>query len=90
MGSLSARPQAVVPALGQLIHHTEEDVCRDACWALSYVTDGQTPDHIESVVTSPGVCARLVELVSHHNGKVTRAGLPHSEPYSQAPSGLLP
>lgn len=50
-----------LPALQQLIHSTDEEVLTDACWALSYLSDG-TNDKIQAVIDS-GVCPRLVELL---------------------------
>ncbi len=35
----------------------------DACWALSYVSDGSN-DKIQAVIEA-GVCQRLVELLIH-------------------------
>lgn len=50
-----------LPALQRLIHSNDEEVLTDACWALSYLSDG-TNDKIQAVIDS-GVCPRLVELL---------------------------
>ncbi|KAI7733487.1 hypothetical protein M8C21_033727 [Ambrosia artemisiifolia] len=52
-----------LPALQQLIHSNDEEVLTDACWALSYLSDG-TNDKIQAVIES-NVCPRLVELLNH-------------------------
>ncbi|KAL2231279.1 UNVERIFIED_CONTAM: Importin subunit alpha [Sesamum indicum] len=52
-----------LPILQQLIHSSDEEVLTDACWALSYLSDG-TNDKIQAVIDS-GVCPRLVELLLH-------------------------
>ncbi|KAL5700334.1 Importin subunit alpha-4 [Ranunculus cassubicifolius] len=52
-----------LPALQHLIHSTDEEVLTDACWALSYLSDG-TNDKIQAVIEA-GVCQRLVELLLH-------------------------
>ncbi|XP_009612538.1 importin subunit alpha-2 [Nicotiana tabacum] len=57
-----------LPALQQLIHSTDEEVLTDACWALSYLSDG-TNDKIQAVIDS-GVCPRLVELLGHPSPSV--------------------
>nr|GME20009.1 importin subunit alpha-2-like [Ipomoea batatas] len=57
-----------LPALQQLIHSTDEEVVTDACWALSYLSDG-THDKIQAVIDS-GVCSRLVELLQHPSSSV--------------------
>lgn len=50
-----------LPALARLIHSNDEEVLTDACWALSYLSDG-TNDKIQAVIEA-GVCGRLVELL---------------------------
>eukprot|EP00246_Nothoceros_aenigmaticus_P011577 TRINITY_DN3207_c0_g1_i1.p1 TRINITY_DN3207_c0_g1~~TRINITY_DN3207_c0_g1_i1.p1 ORF type:complete len:565 (-),score=109.96 TRINITY_DN3207_c0_g1_i1:1144-2643(-) len=52
-----------LPALEKLIHSNDEEVLTDACWALSYLSDG-TNDKIQAVIDA-GVCRRLVELLMH-------------------------
>ncbi|PSS18969.1 Importin subunit alpha-4 like [Actinidia chinensis var. chinensis] len=58
--------EQVKPALlvlQQLIHLNDEEVLTDACWALSYLSDGPN-DKIQAVIEA-GVCPRLVELLLH-------------------------
>jgi importin subunit alpha-1 len=50
-----------LPALERLIHSNDEEVLTDACWALSYLSDG-TNDKIQAVIEA-GVCRRLVDLL---------------------------
>lgn len=50
-----------LPALERLIHSNDEEVLTDACWALSYLSDG-TNDKIQTVIEA-GVVPRLVELL---------------------------
>ncbi|MQL80811.1 hypothetical protein Taro_013259 [Colocasia esculenta] len=57
-----------LPALERLIHTTDEEVLTDACWALSYLSDG-TNDKIQTVIEA-GVCPRLVELLLHSSPSV--------------------
>ncbi|RZC89696.1 hypothetical protein C5167_035690 [Papaver somniferum] len=52
-----------LPALERLINSTDEEVLTDACWALSYLSDG-TNDKIQAVI-EVGACRRLVELLLH-------------------------
>ncbi|GAU11450.1 hypothetical protein TSUD_344410 [Trifolium subterraneum] len=57
-----------LPALAQLIHSNDEEVLTDACWALSYLSDGAN-DKIQGVIDA-GVCSRLVELLLHPSPSV--------------------
>lgn len=50
-----------LPILRQLIYLNDEEVLTDACWALSYLSDGPN-DKIQAVIEA-GVCPRLVELL---------------------------
>lgn len=52
-----------LPALKHLIHSNDEEVLTDACWALSYLSDG-TNDKIQSVIEAE-VVPRLVELLMY-------------------------
>lgn len=55
-----------LPSLARLIHSTDEEVLTDACWALSYLSDG-TNDKIQEVIQA-GVVRRLVELLLYAGG----------------------
>ncbi|KAJ8766859.1 hypothetical protein K2173_009192 [Erythroxylum novogranatense] len=57
-----------LPALERLVHSSDEEVLTDACWALSYLSDG-TNDKIQAVIEA-GVCPRLVELLFHPSPSV--------------------
>ncbi len=65
--------QAALPSLARLIYHADDEVIVDACWALSYISDGPN-DHIQAVLDS-GVCRRLVELLSSQNPSVITPAL---------------
>ncbi|KAL8139160.1 hypothetical protein V2J09_005161 [Rumex salicifolius] len=57
-----------LPALQRLIHSTDDEILTDACWALSYLSDG-TNDKIEAVIEA-SVCPRLVEMLLHPSPSV--------------------
>lgn len=68
--------EMVRPALGTLAHliyFDDEEVLTDACWALSYLSDGSN-DKIKAVVES-GVVKRLVELLLHQSVSVQTPSL---------------
>jgi len=62
-----------LPTLARLIYSTDEEVLTDACWALSYLSDGSN-DKIQSVIEA-GVCRRLVELLLHTSFSVQTPAL---------------
>ncbi|KAF4674901.1 Importin alpha subunit (Karyopherin alpha subunit) (Serine-rich RNA polymerase I suppressor protein) [Perkinsus olseni] len=68
--------EAVAPALpllSQLINSNDVEVITDACWALSYVTDGPS-ERIQAVLDT-GACPRLVELLKHDSPLVQTPAL---------------
>lgn len=65
--------QPALQVLAHLIKMTDDDVIVDACWALSYISDG-TPEKITAII-SAGVCPRLVELLGHKNESIQTPAL---------------
>uniref|UniRef100_A0A8C5DHF4 Importin subunit alpha n=1 Tax=Gouania willdenowi TaxID=441366 RepID=A0A8C5DHF4_GOUWI len=55
----------MLPALIQLLHLVDKDILSDACWAISYLSDGDN-DRID-VVVKTGIVPRLVELLNHED-----------------------
>jgi importin subunit alpha-6/7 len=53
--------RSALPALKCLVFSKDEVVLTEACWALSYLSDG-TSDNIQAVIEA-GVCGRLVQLL---------------------------
>lgn len=62
-----------LPTLARLIYSTDEEVLTDACWALSYLSDGSN-DKIQAVIEA-GVCRRMVELLLHTSYSVQTPAL---------------
>ncbi|CAD7962446.1 unnamed protein product [Amoebophrya sp. A25] len=60
--------EAVQPCLAvlqTLIYHQDLEVVIDACWALSYFSDGdRAAERIDAIINA-GVCRRACELLSH-------------------------
>ncbi|ETV84452.1 hypothetical protein, variant [Aphanomyces astaci] len=59
--------------LAQLIFSQDEEVLTDACWALSYLSDGGN-EKIQAVIEA-GVCKRLIELLMHPSPSVQTPAL---------------
>eukprot|EP01112_Ceratiomyxa_fruticulosa_P007110 TRINITY_DN1836_c0_g1_i1.p1 TRINITY_DN1836_c0_g1~~TRINITY_DN1836_c0_g1_i1.p1 ORF type:complete len:535 (-),score=129.63 TRINITY_DN1836_c0_g1_i1:424-2028(-) len=59
--------------LARLIYSSDEEVLTDACWALSYLSDGSN-DKIQAVIEA-GVCRRMVELLMHTSFSVQTPAL---------------
>jgi len=62
-----------LPTLARLIYSADEEVLTDACWALSYLSDGSN-DKIQAVIEA-GVARRLVELLMHNSFSVQTPAL---------------
>ncbi|KAK4685657.1 importin subunit alpha-6/7, partial [Tremellales sp. Uapishka_1] len=68
--------ELIAPALNvltKLIYSLDDEVLIDACWAISYLSDG-TNDKIQAVIES-GVCRRLVDLLMHQSTAVQTPAL---------------
>uniref|UniRef100_A0A8C5DGE0 Importin subunit alpha-5-like n=1 Tax=Gouania willdenowi TaxID=441366 RepID=A0A8C5DGE0_GOUWI len=63
----------MLPALIQLLHLVDKDILSDACWAISYLSDGDN-DRID-VVVKTGIVPRLVELLNHEDIRVMTPAL---------------
>jgi len=62
-----------LPTLARLIYSSDEEVLTDACWALSYLSDGSN-DKIQAVIEG-GICRRMVELLMYTSYSVQTPAL---------------
>jgi HEAT repeat protein len=62
-----------LPTLSALLYDGDDEVLTDACWALSYLSDG-TNDKIQAVLDS-GISRRMVELLMHQSFPVQTPAL---------------
>ncbi|XP_026754216.2 importin subunit alpha-1-like [Galleria mellonella] len=69
--------ELVSPALiyiSDLLEVSDQDILADACWAMSYLTDGPN-DRIEGVQTTVGMLPRLIALLGHKSPTVRTPAL---------------
>jgi importin subunit alpha-6/7 len=62
-----------LPVLAKLIYMLDDEVLIDACWAISYLSDGQN-EKIQAVIEA-GIPRRLVELLMHASTSVQTPAL---------------
>ena len=63
-----------LPVFAQLLHTPDEEVLSDACWGLSYLSDGSN-EHIEDVCRAD-IVPRLIQLLLHSAICVRSPGTP--------------
>ncbi|KAI9051579.1 hypothetical protein LZ554_004624 [Drepanopeziza brunnea f. sp. 'monogermtubi'] len=62
-----------LPVLAKLVYSLDDEVLIDACWAISYLSDGAN-DKIQAVIEA-GIPRRLVELLMHASTSVQTPAL---------------
>ncbi|PHH68990.1 hypothetical protein CDD80_7088 [Ophiocordyceps camponoti-rufipedis] len=70
---LTAQIAPALPVLSKLVYSLDDEVLIDACWAISYLSDGSN-DKIQAVIEA-GIPRRLVELLMHASTSVQTPAL---------------
>jgi len=65
--------EPALPVLAKLVYSLDDEVLIDACWAISYLSDGSN-DKIQAVIEA-GIPRRLVELLMHGSTSVQTPAL---------------
>ena len=65
--------KAAIPTLTTLLCSNDENIVSDACWALSYLTDGSN-EQIQLVVET-GAVKRFVELLESESSNILSPAL---------------
>ncbi|KAK6421973.1 Importin subunit alpha-1 [Elasticomyces elasticus] len=65
--------QPALPVLAKLVYSLDDEVLIDACWAISYLSDGSN-DKIQAVIEA-NIPRRLVELLMHSSTSVQTPAL---------------
>jgi importin subunit alpha-1 len=69
----TAQIQPALTVLSKLVYSLDDEVLIDACWAISYLSDGSN-DKIQAVIEA-GIPRRLVELLMHASTSVQTPAL---------------
>ena len=69
----SKQIEPALPVLAKLVYTLDDEVLIDACWAISYLSDGAN-DKIQAVIEA-GIHRRLVELLQHASTSVQTPAL---------------
>ena len=73
MTNVTKQIQPALPVLAKLVYSLDDEVLIDACWAISYLSDGSN-DKIQAVIEA-GIPRRLVELLMHASTSVQTPAL---------------
>lgn len=58
-----------IPHLANLLKLNNKEALMDACWAISYLSDGDN-DRIDAVMDGDGIVANIVNLLSHESAGI--------------------